>query len=121
MSHKITQHPIGSTAASVKAYRNLQYLESKGLIPAQVPSARVAYELANANLAKSKRADALAFDRASKQAIQQGANDKWLNDREANVPFASRPAFPLRGIKSVLKTLLDEVEEFMRINEGRVR
>ena len=56
MSHRIPPNiPFGTTAGSIKANRNLLYLAAKGVIPALVPSARVAQELTAANIAKEQR------------------------------------------------------------------
>lgn len=87
MSHRYKNLPIGSTAASVRAYRNLMYLQGKGLIPEQPQSARVAYEISNDNLRKANCANALRRDRAERQAIQQGANEKWVN---SPLPLSNR-------------------------------
>ena len=79
MSHQQTNHPIGSTAASVKAYRNLTYLESKGVIPAQPQSARRALELTNDNIRRANLQDKLQWELAGLQAIQEAANAMPLN------------------------------------------
>ena len=86
MSHAYKNLPIGTNAASVRAYQNLAYLQAKGVIPEQPATARVTLELANATLQKAERLQATQHTFAARILNHQAANTTWLNGRDANLP-----------------------------------
>ena len=111
-------HPL---AADTRAYRNLLYLSSKGVIPTVNPSARMAATLHNANLGMARRKEALQTARAVLQYAQAEANKHFVRGSSSIPARKAAQRAARHGYRRTGQQPTPNVDLFLKANEDLLR